>query len=290
MPPFPTTGTGGVGLMPPLADEVLRLADGRLLAWTEWGDPRGTPVVFLHPCPGSRMFCPDEQTTAAHGVRLITVDRPGYGESDPVAEPSLSGFAMDLERLADHLWLGQFPVVGWSGGGPYAAACAARLGERVSALALVAAPAPGLSPLAPDLRRLAGVVPPPALTAVVASAAAPGTTPDGGGEGWTSPSDAAARRQPGVEQALRAMWAEGLRAGPQGLAADVLAGQQVRDFAPSHVRTPTRLFYGDDDPVVALSDGRWWEQALPDAHLRVLQGGHLLPVMAWPQILSALQR
>jgi pimeloyl-ACP methyl ester carboxylesterase len=86
------------------------------------------------------------------------------------------------------------------------------------------------------------------------------------------------------------MWAEGLRAGPHGLAADVVAGLQAREFDPSHVRTRTRLFYGDDDPVVGVSDGRWWEQALPDAHLSVLKGGHLLPVMAWPQILSAIQR
>ena len=71
--------------MNPLADEVLRLADGRQLAWAEWGDPRGSPVVFLHPSPGSRMLCPDVHATARAGVRLITVDRPGYGGSDPVA-------------------------------------------------------------------------------------------------------------------------------------------------------------------------------------------------------------
>jgi pimeloyl-ACP methyl ester carboxylesterase len=276
--------------MPPLADEVLRLADGRLLAWTEWGDPRGSPVVFLHPCPGSRLFCPDEQTTAGHGVRLITVDRPGYGGSDPVSDPTLAGFATDLERLMDHLWLGQFPVVGWSGGGPYAAACAARLGERVSALGLVAAPAPGLSPAAPDLRRLAGEDPEEALAAVAAGTAPRATDPGAAGEGWASPSDAALRRRPGVEQALQGMWDEGLRAGPQGLAADVAAGLRPWEFDPSLVRTPATLFYGDDDPVVGLTDARWWEQALPDAHLSVLQGGHLLPVLAWPQILTAIQR
>jgi pimeloyl-ACP methyl ester carboxylesterase len=236
------------------------------------------------------MFCPDEQTTARQSVRLITVDRPGYGESDPAADPTLTGFAMDLERLADHLWLGQFPVVGWSGGGPYAAACAARLGERISALALVAAPAPGLSPAAPDLRRLASDDPRQALAAVAASTAAPATDPGGTGEAWTSPSDAAVRRQPGVEPALWRMWDEGLRAGPRGLAADVAAGLGPWGFDPSRVRTPTRLFYGDDDPVVGLPDARWWEQALPEAQLSVLQGGHLLPVTAWLQILSAIQR
>ena len=153
----------------------------------------------------------------------------------------------------------------------------------------MAAPAPGLSPAAPDLRRLASEDSQPAQAALVASAAA-ATDAAGAGEGWTSPSDAAVRRQPGVEPALRYMWDEGLRAGPQGLAADVAAGLGPWGFEPSHVRTPARLFYGDDDPVVGLPDGRWWEQALPDAHLSVLQGGHLLPVTDWPHILSAIQR
>lgn len=276
--------------MPPLADEVLRLADGRLLAWTEWGDPRGSAVVFLHPCPGSRMFCPDEEATAVEGVRLITVDRPGYGGSDPVADPTLAGFAMDLERLADHLWLGQFPVVGWSGGGSYAAACAARLGERVSALILVATPAPAFSPAAAGLGRLAGEDPRQALATIAANSAALASAPDLAGEGWASASDAAARRRPGVEGALRVMWEEGLRAGLHGVAADVVAGLRPWDFDPSQVPAPAQLFYGEDDPVVGLPDGRWWEEALPDGYLSMLPGGHLLPVVAWPQILSAIPR
>src|SRR5215469_10399612 len=87
--------TGNAAVTSPYADEVLALADGRKLAWAEWGDPRGSPLVFLHPCPGSRMLCPDQAATEAAGVRLITVDRPGYGRSDPVAEPTVPGFADD---------------------------------------------------------------------------------------------------------------------------------------------------------------------------------------------------
>lgn len=283
-------------MMAALADEFLRLADGRLLAWAEWGDPRGTPVVFLHPCPGSRMFCPDERTTAGHGVRLITVDRPGYGGSDPVASPTLAGFATDLGRLADHLWLGQFAVVGWSGGGLYAAACGAKLGERVSALALVATPAPELSPvpgdlsrMGGDLRRLADDDPQRALAVVAASHAALAAAPDQAGDAWTSPADTAARRQAGLEAALGIMWQEGLRAGLHGLAGDVVAGLRPWDFDLSQLPAPVKLFYGDDDAVVGLPDGRWWQQALPDAHLTVLRGGHLLPVTAWPHILGAIQ-
>jgi len=281
-------------MMAPLADEVLRLGDGRLLAWTEWGDRRGAPVVFLHPCPGSRMFCPDEETTAERGVRLICVDRPGYGGSDPVADPTLTGFAQDLERLADHLWLGQFPVVGWSMGGVFAVASAARLGDRVSVLGLVAVPArpdrvPWLSSPA-ELRRLAADDPRLALAAARADAAALVADPEPNCERWTSPSDALTRRRPGVEDALRAMWEEGVRAGAGGLAADVVASLRPWDFVPSRLPAPAELFCGDDDPMVSRPEAEWWQHTLPDAHLRVLRGGHLLPVTAWTDILSAIQR
>ena len=62
---------------------MMELADGRTLAWTEWGDLGGRPVVLLNGTPGSRLCCPDVDATEAAGVRLITIDWPGYGRSDP---------------------------------------------------------------------------------------------------------------------------------------------------------------------------------------------------------------
>jgi pimeloyl-ACP methyl ester carboxylesterase len=282
-------------LTAPLADEVLRLADGRLLAWAEWGDPRGVAVLFLHPSPGSRLFCPDVQLTALKGVRLITVDRPGYGGSDPVRDPTLTGFAVDLTRLVDHLWLGQFPVVGWSGGGLYAAACAALMGERVSALGLVAAPAPDDQvpwslPRSKEVGRLAKADPRRAMAAAVAGIEQPLLkAADRAGEQWDSPSDVTTRSQPYVDRALREMWREGLRPGSHGLAADLVAGLRPWSFAPSHLTTSAHLFYGDDDFVVDLDHARWWERVLPDANLTVVRGGHLIPFVAWPDILRAVK-
>jgi pimeloyl-ACP methyl ester carboxylesterase len=283
-----------VGLMNPLADEVLRLADGRQLAWAEWGDPRGAPVVFLHPSPGSRMLCPDPQATALAGVRLITVDRPGYGGSDPVADPTLTAFAGDLARLVDHLWLGQFPIVGWSGGGQYAAACAAVLGERVSALGLVAVPAPDLelpwlSPAASEAGRLAAVHPRRVLAAVAEVEAFLVTAPERAGDRWDNPSDVETRRQPGVEQALRVMWREGLSRGTGGLAADVVAGLRPWSFSPSRMQTPAWLFYGEDDVLVDLKHARWWDRVLPNSELTLIKAGHLVPFVSWADILGAVR-
>ena len=76
----------------PRADEMMTLTDGRTLAYCEWGDPTGHPVVLMHGAPGSRLLCPDEEATAASGVRLLTADRPGYGGSDPRPDPTLLGW------------------------------------------------------------------------------------------------------------------------------------------------------------------------------------------------------
>lgn len=67
-----------------IREDLLSLPGGRRIAYAEWGDPDGTPPFFFHGGPGSRLQRPGEETTAARGVRLITVDRPpGYGLSDP---------------------------------------------------------------------------------------------------------------------------------------------------------------------------------------------------------------
>jgi pimeloyl-ACP methyl ester carboxylesterase len=70
----------------PRDEGAIRLADGRALAYAEWGDPAGRPVLLMHPTPGCRLYCPDnyrvERTSAECGARVITVDRPGFGRSD----------------------------------------------------------------------------------------------------------------------------------------------------------------------------------------------------------------
>jgi pimeloyl-ACP methyl ester carboxylesterase len=268
------------GVTYPYADEVLALADGRRLAWAEWGDPRGTPVVFLHPCPGSRMLCPDPGVTTAAGVRLITVDRPGYGRSDPVAVPTLGGFAHDLERLLDHLWLGQIRLVGWGCGGQYAAACAAVLAERVGGLALVATPIPG------DRYRW---LPPFALNVAGVSPGARAAWLQQAGDAWVSLVDNRISVRPQVMMALAAMWAEAFSAGTNGWAADVVAGSHPWGFSASGVRARVTLFYGADDRVVDLRHGRWWARALPGATLVVrAASAHLVVLAAWADILRTV--
>ena len=116
----------------------LALGDGRTLAWSEGGDPAGTPVLFFHGCPDTRRAAWSGHDAAhAAGVRLIAANRPGYGASTP-ASPSYELVVGDVAELADSLGLDRFAVIGMSVGGTFALACAARLPYRVTTAALVA--------------------------------------------------------------------------------------------------------------------------------------------------------
>src|SRR4051812_9371558 len=124
------------------------LRDGRTLAWSEGGDPHGRPVLFFHGCPDTRRAAQSGYDAARRlGARLVAANRPGYGASTP-APPSYEHVADDAVDLADQLGLDTFGVLGMSVGGTFALACAAFHPDRVSAVALVAAPgeAPRMDP------------------------------------------------------------------------------------------------------------------------------------------------
>lgn len=116
----------------------LRLPDGRRLAYAEYGDPRGVPVIYCHGFPGSRLEAKLFESSMQHsGVRLIAPDRNGLGESDPLPGRRLLDWPAEVAALADALGLERFHLLGVSGGGPYALACAHSLSERLIGVSLV---------------------------------------------------------------------------------------------------------------------------------------------------------
>lgn len=123
-------------------DERTRLAtraDGGRVAYTESGPVNGHPVFFLHGTPGSRVgVLPRPFELSRRRVRLIAIDRPGYGMSDRREGRDVASIVEDVTAVADALGIDQFSVAGRSGGGPHALACGALLQERVlSVVALV---------------------------------------------------------------------------------------------------------------------------------------------------------
>ena len=101
------------------------LSDGRSLSFAEYGDRQGKPVFYFHGFPGSSLEAKlAEKISLDTRVRFIGVDRPGYGFSSFKPARTISDLADDVVELADGLDIGRFSILGVSGGGPYAAACA----------------------------------------------------------------------------------------------------------------------------------------------------------------------
>jgi len=93
---------------------IITLADGRRLAYAEYGAASGKPVFLMHGFPDSHITRnPDDELTASLGVRLIIPDRPGIGGSDYKPARALVERVDDITALADHLGLGRFAVLGW---------------------------------------------------------------------------------------------------------------------------------------------------------------------------------
>ena len=123
--------------------KVIQLDDGRDLAWIEVGDPAGAAVFAFHGSPGLGMDFSIYHDTASHGgVRLIAVDRPGYGRSTYQPRRRLSQWPADVSQLAEHLRIERFGVIGHSCGGPHALACARFLPQRLLGCGVLSGLAP----------------------------------------------------------------------------------------------------------------------------------------------------
>jgi len=123
------------------------LPDGRQLSYAEYGQADGFPVFVLQSFLQARVGHSHEleAINRKHKMRIIVVDRPGYGASD-VAPANYSAllFAHELQALADSLNITRFGLVGISAGGVYAMAAAHELSsKRLKVIVL-------LSPAGPD--------------------------------------------------------------------------------------------------------------------------------------------
>lgn len=117
---------------------MVELANGRGVQTWLGGSRSGPLVVFNHGCPDTRHAAMTGHAAAvAAGVRLMAVNRPGYGRSD-LHESTQSSVADDLVEVAQGVGAERFSLLGMSIGGSYAVVCAARHPDRVAALGLVA--------------------------------------------------------------------------------------------------------------------------------------------------------
>jgi len=274
------------GVTPPRVSGVVQLADGRDLAFAEFGDPGGLPVVWLHGTPGScRQVAPAaSEAASALGVRIIGVARPGAGDSTMARYRNIAAIADDIEQLVDAFGVGQFAAIGLSGGGPYTLAIGALLTDRVAGLGVLGGVAPTVGDDAPaggvvalartyqaPLRRLHrplasvvnGVLRPLIPVAGQIGDAFFRLLPEG---------DQRVFATPGVKEMFIGDLALSVTdgGGIQGALRDAVLFGRDWGFRLGDVKVPVHWWHGDDDWIVPLAHGEWVVARLPDAtfHLR----------------------
>ena len=127
-------------------DHTLQRPDGRTVAWTDYGDTTGRPVLRMPGTPGSRWGVRADRTPwDERGLRVITTERPGYGASTRLPDRGFTEHADDLAAVLDEIGLERVFVTGGSGGGPHVLAFCARHPERVIAATILV----GVAPLEP---------------------------------------------------------------------------------------------------------------------------------------------
>lgn len=285
-----------------VADQVLRLADGRALGFRVWGDAAGTPLLFLHGTPGSRLeFGIGHDVGRELGLALVAPDRWGYGLSDVPAAPSLPAFAADMAALMEHLGHRRFAVGGISGGGPYAAAVAACLAPQVAALALISPVGPiadsGCATSLPGFHRFCFTVL-PGLPAVIAGVfgvfrwslvrspylASRFATLRGGR------SDRDLIVQPQICERLLGSFREGLRPGMSGPITDLALFSRPWGVDLANIAAPARLWIGRDDKTVPLAAVRALATRVSGCVRQELEGeGHLWVAANYACVLDWIQ-
>lgn len=249
----------------------LTLADGRTLHAYDTGTG-GIPVFWHHGTP--QVGTPPEPLLDA-GVRWVSHDRPGYGGSTPQPGRTVGSVAADVAAVADALGIDRFAVMGSSGGGPHALACAALLPDRVVAAVSFS----GIGPHGVDgLDWFAGMHPSgqaelraaldgrEALLAHVTSAE---FDPDV----FTDADHLALADDQGwVGRAA----GQAMAGGPGGMVDDDLAYAAPWGFGPRDITAPVLFVHGADDRMVPRSHSEWLADHCAKAELRLTPGdGHV---------------
>jgi pimeloyl-ACP methyl ester carboxylesterase len=254
----------------------LKLADGRTLRVYDSAPVGDRPelVIFWHHGT-SQLGTPPEPlmpASAELGVRWVSWDRPSYGGSTSLPGRDVASSALDAAEVADGLGIGRFAVMGTSGGGPSALACAALLPDRVVAVACLA----GLAPFeAPGLDWFAGMAADGENELRLACEGRKALEhhfedAEFDPETMFTPTDRAV-----LEEQWSWMGTNGDN-GIDGIVDDDLAFVKPWGFDPAQVSAPVLLLHGEDDRIVPNTHSRWLAQWLPRAELSLQPGdGHV---------------
>ena len=279
----------------------VRRGDGSVIAVEVAGEQGAAPVLLCHGLADSRLSARlFTQAARELGLRIMAPDRPGTGGTDPRRLGRLADWAEDAALVLDGVRAEPAALLGISAGGPFAAACAARIPGRVRSLTLVC-------PLGPPGWPTRGMAPGERLSLAVARHA-----PAFGG--WflgrlaalarRSPRlflrlaaselpgiDRRAIAQPGMREAFLAGYAEAFRRGSWGVAQDLRVLTRPWGFQLGSITVPASIHHGDADTTVPPRHARLYAEAIPGAQLQLYPGhGHFSILAAAREMLAPLAR
>ncbi|HWS45778.1 MAG TPA: alpha/beta hydrolase [Acidimicrobiia bacterium] len=283
---------------------TVRTARGRIVGYYEFGDRAGAPVIALHGTPGSGAgFAWTDDAARTRGLRVIAPDRPGIGYSDRFESSGrlvVAHYADELVAFADALELERFPVLGYSGGAPYALAAAERRPDRVRAAAIVSGAGQigewatlddyeaadrqltQLSLYAPALAR-ATFAATAFLTRVAPSVALRLVEHD------LSESDREVIKTFPSPRAALALFTHAFMLRADGVVADYAALGRKWGFRVENIGVPVRLWHGTGDPVVPIRHSEALCARVPGARLVPWErAGHLAIIARIGEVLDGL--
>jgi pimeloyl-ACP methyl ester carboxylesterase len=279
------------------------LRDGRRIAVAEYGGMGGTPVFYFHGFPASRLEGALMHSAAARQrVRLVAVDRPGFGYSD-FRPHTLADWPGDVLEVADALGLKRFGIVGVSGGAPFALACGAGLAERVTAIGIVAGL--GMTSVAEDFARfeafarlsfrLARSAPALSRTVNRALAIVLRRRPELLNTLLAADMSAADRvvlADPKVGTTLAASLREALRAGSEAASHELGLLARPWNFDVTAIRVPCYVWHGEQDSTVPVELARRLATLIPGCRATFLRDeGHFsMPLRHADTVLQMLLR
>jgi pimeloyl-ACP methyl ester carboxylesterase len=277
----------------------LRAGDGRVITVEVLGDDHATPVLLCHGLADSRLAAqPLQQAARDLGLRVIAPDRPGTGGTDRRWLPQLADWADDAAVVLDALAVDSAALLGVSGGGPFAAACAARIPARVRSLTLVCPlglaewPTAGMAHGERLSLALATHVPAVGGWSMGRLAALARRSPRS--FLWLAATsqpdvDIRALQQPGMRESFLACYLEAFRRGSWGVAQDLRLLTRPWGFDLGSITAPTSIHHGDADTTVPVQHARLYAQAIPGARLQIHPVEGHFSILSDPQdILAAL--
>ena len=267
-------------------NQQIKLNDGRMLGYAEYGASEGKPVLYFHGHPGSRLDWPGivdlDNAAVELNARIIAVDRPGHGLSDFQRGRTLLDWPDDVIELVDALQVPRFAVLGLSGGGPYAAACAFKIPERLTATAIVSGMGPADAPGAKEGSSWTYPGKPSVIRRLLLMLTAMGLRKDPDRfnsnmrDAFEGPDKELALENSELLDGVTETFSEALRPGVAG--ANYEAGMYTRPwgFRLQDIEAEVHLWHGEQDGNVLVSVGRHVADAIPNCQASFMENeGHM---------------